>query len=388
MSRVGAVGACVVVMAALAAGRFGCEQLPYARRNNCRVSQTTRASRMLASAAAVPPVAQGTPSIRFARTKVDFGRVGPRSVPDTATFAFENVGTGILHVTGIKKCCGTEVQLDRERLLPGETGAVKVNYSVDGGSGQLHRQLVVSTNDPLRPEIVLTIHGWVEEMLRWEPRHLYLIPDEPNGGSADIVLESLNGEAFSITGFEATDDCISLLFDPNHRATRFVLKPRVDMNSLQALDRPGREISLHLSHSECGHVSIRFDLIPPFVVAPHEIFIVNAQPGRCVTRRLEVRENHGSSPGGLVINRVTMNSGAAVLRGLETIGAVCIVQLDITPPAPEPGRRYRRDELTLGTADGKEFKIKVRILYAWGSSPEQSARWLPGRGPQAAGVGG
>lgn len=108
-------------------------------------------------ASEIPTQAQGTPKIQFTQTVYDFGKTAQVSTA-SGVFKFKNVGDGVLKVEPPKPACGcTVAELKKDTLQPGETA--ELPFTVDFGQvrAQFDKQIAVKSNDPLTPEVALTI---------------------------------------------------------------------------------------------------------------------------------------------------------------------------------------------------------------------------------------
>lgn len=105
-----------------------------------------------------------TPEINF-----DFGRmvVGEKGSHE---FAFSNEGEAPLELTkGATSCKCTISGLEQTVIAPGETANVKLEWKANPGGpgGDFRQTALIMTNDPLRPEVTLTIQG--KSFAMWDP---------------------------------------------------------------------------------------------------------------------------------------------------------------------------------------------------------------------------
>ena len=59
--------------------------------------------------------------------------------------------------------------------------------------------------------------------------------DKDNAGCPKLALRSLDGQPFSIIAIRSPADCITATFDPDVKATEFVLEPKVHTEKLKNL---------------------------------------------------------------------------------------------------------------------------------------------------------
>jgi len=90
-------------------------------------------------------------------------------------FRLKNVGSETVVVDSVGAPCGcTAVLASSQYLAPGEEGGVEVALDTYRLSGEQSKTVVVRSNDPVRPELTLTLHGTVATDVTAAPRRLYL----------------------------------------------------------------------------------------------------------------------------------------------------------------------------------------------------------------------
>jgi hypothetical protein len=104
----------------------------------------------------------------------DFGTV--ESGPLVAhTFRLKNLGPNTIDITSVTPACGcTAVLASTPTLAPGEEGGVEVALDTYKLSGTQAKTVTVRSNDVVRPELVLTVHGTVATDLKAAPSRVYL----------------------------------------------------------------------------------------------------------------------------------------------------------------------------------------------------------------------
>ena len=74
-------------------------------------------------------------------------------------FPFKNKGNDTLLISNVKSSCGCVVGSGpREPIAPGGKNVVKVKYDTKR-VGSINKTVIVTTNDPLNPNIILSIKG-------------------------------------------------------------------------------------------------------------------------------------------------------------------------------------------------------------------------------------
>lgn len=104
----------------------------------------------------------------------DFGTVesGPLV---THTFRLKNLGPNTIDIASVTPACGcTAVLASTPTLAPGEEGGVEVALDTYRLSGTQAKTVTVRSNDIVRPDLVLTVHGTVATDLKAAPSRVYL----------------------------------------------------------------------------------------------------------------------------------------------------------------------------------------------------------------------
>jgi len=318
-----------------------------------------------------------SPRIRVEKAEFDLGEISTNS-KNTARFQLANAGKGTLEILDVVKCCGAVVQLDKQKLEPGETAELMVDYHTGDAPGSFKRELTVHSNDPAHAATTLTILGKVVQRLLWKPLQLRLFLDKPNLGCGELVLTALDGQPFSIQDTLSTGDCIALDCDPNIQATEFVLKPKVDRDKLLALAYAKGTLQLRLTRADYGMLHIPFDLLPNYSVNPAQLILFNAEPGKKEARKIHVLDNYvtEAEQADLQIESAASDHKSVTVTKTEKIKDGLLLYAEIRPPVLDEGERSFSDELRVRVKGGEELTVTVRIFY--------SPKGLSGSGRSAA----
>jgi hypothetical protein len=102
-------------------------------------------------------LAAGAPKIQFAQPVYDFGKTSQVETV-SGTFKFKNIGDAVLKVEPPKPSCGcTVANLNPDTLAPGESGELNFTLSLGHAKTMMEKHIAVLSNDPLTPEVALTI---------------------------------------------------------------------------------------------------------------------------------------------------------------------------------------------------------------------------------------
>ncbi|HUV66089.1 MAG TPA: DUF1573 domain-containing protein [Sedimentisphaerales bacterium] len=320
---------------------------------------TTKDGKKPPKVGTAPKPGEPAPKIAFESMVCDFGEVGPNK-DNTNDIKFTNTGDALLKISKVDRCCGVVTKLDTMEYAPGESGTLQVQWKSGPLPSKFTRQLVVHSNDPVNPDISVTITATVVQRVLGEPSRLKLFLDEENGGCPEITLRSLDDRPFSITGFNSTADCITADFDPSVEATKFVLQPKVDQEKLQK-NLKGR-VNIELTHPEGNSVSILFDVLPQYTVSPPLIIIFDAQPETPTVREIKVLNNYRKD---FEIESLASKSGLVGVKLLEQqkISNGYVLKVEITPPAA--GEKIRFSEtFNLNLKGGAKLSVTCNGYFA------------------------
>jgi hypothetical protein len=139
----------------------------------------------LVLAAAKTPI----PRVAFTAEVREFAEVeSGTAVP--AEFPFRNDGDADLVVAEVRATCEcTEARAEPTTVPPGGAGTIFVTLDTAYRVGDLDKEVVVRTNDPARPEVVLHLKGRTFQPLTFKPGPLFLTDLVPGKKAvADVTL--------------------------------------------------------------------------------------------------------------------------------------------------------------------------------------------------------
>jgi len=111
----------------------------------------------------LPPGQSNGPRIHFEQEVYDYGTIAYGS-DGRCSFTFTNTGDAPLIIHQFQSSCGCLVPYwDREPVAPGASGNVRLLYDTRR-VGPFRKSATLTTNDPERPQIVLSIRGEVLPM--------------------------------------------------------------------------------------------------------------------------------------------------------------------------------------------------------------------------------
>ena len=306
---------------------------------------------------AVPRPDKTSPKITFEKVVYDFGQVGP-STKNYGEFRFTNTGEGLLKIKEVEKCCGVYVKLDKTEYALGESGVLKIEYVSTRSPGIVRRTLYINSNDKATPKVALTVKANIIQKVLWQPKSLKLLLSEENAGCSEIILNSVDNRPFSITAFKSTLDCITADVDPSVEATKFILKPKVDMNKLRKTMRGNVYISV--SHPDCDGAAIGFDVLSRFTIKPPLLIVFYLDSQKSIKRYVWILNNYRED---FEIESTSSKEGFIKVVSQKKIRTSYQLGLEITPPAVKDKKKFM-DEFYINIKDGEKLRIVCQGIYS------------------------
>ncbi len=173
----------------------------------------------------------GIPKIHFDETVYDFGSTSQVTTV-SGIFHFKNTGTGVLHVDPPKPSCGcTAAQVIPDTLPPGAAGQIPFTLNLGFNRGRLVKHIAVHSNDPLTPEVSLTIQVDYTPLYNLDP--LAISPNIAYGMQATNEFSTLtrtDGKPLQILRLETSKPWITATVEPGGGAEATNARIRVLIN--------------------------------------------------------------------------------------------------------------------------------------------------------------
>ncbi len=301
------------------------------------------------------------PEIKFESDKHDFGQVSPKS-DSKCGFKFTNVGGDVLEIKNIRTTCGcTVAKLAKKKYAPGESGENEVRIKAGVGTAPVQKHLYVLSNDEKHPSVALTIQASVAKVVEYEPETISLSLKQENAGCPEIKIRSLDGKKFSVTQFKSSPDGIVADFDPNQKATEFVLKPRVNLKKLE--QNLSGSVRIYLDHPSCSLITIRYSAPAEFSSRPAVVLVFKAEPGKPIIREdVWLKNNYDED---FFIESISSEKGFVKVLTSEKIDKGSYkLKLQIDPPKLRGNAKSFQDNLLVKIKGGKQLKVSCRGFYA------------------------
>jgi hypothetical protein len=99
------------------------------------------------------------PKLVLQQSSFDFGDI-KQGETVSHTFVLSNSGGDLLKISNVKASCGcTAAAPEKNELAPGESTNLLVKFNSTGRQGKQTKTIRIYSNDPLNPEMLLTIAG-------------------------------------------------------------------------------------------------------------------------------------------------------------------------------------------------------------------------------------
>jgi hypothetical protein len=314
------------------------------------------------SMVALPALAGGVadgPRITFEKLTHDFGDISP-GTKNPCEFKFTNTGNALLKIGKIKCSCGcTIATLDKTDYAPGESGILKIVYSASSSPGTTRKSCSIPSNDKKTPTVVLTITAKIARKVEYEPQRLNLLVKGENAGCPEITLTSLDKQPFAIKHFKSTGDSLTADYDTLVKATKFVLRPKIDIEKVQK--GPRGQVEIGLTHPGCKSVRIIFETMAEFKTDPRVVYVRDAEVQKPVIKKFTVLSNYNED---FEIESTSSQKGFVKVLTQKKIVLGYEFELQITPPTSESKRRVFTDVFTVKLKGGQQLPVTCYGIYS------------------------
>ena len=214
------------------------------------------------------------PSIFCEEPTFDFGSRDASETVDH-TFVLKNTGTADLEIRRVQPACGcTTAELEKKIVPPGESSRISAKLSLAGRGGELHKPILIESNDPSTPALQLVMKGVVGADFEITPSTLVLRKVSPEAPStASVIVKSLKNEKFEIIGAKSESGKLIVRWDefPNENAFQLTANFEEQFQPGQY----GDKIIVETNHPTKKQLEVGVIVIvpAPIVVAPMKIVL-------------------------------------------------------------------------------------------------------------------
>jgi hypothetical protein len=159
-----------------------------------------------------------TPKIQFDQTVYDFGKTS-QVERVTGTFTFKNAGDGVLKVNKPTTSCGcTVASLKPDVLQPGEKGELTFTLNMGTARATLQKNITVTSNDPEKPSIVLTVKAEYIPLYEVTPTMVRMDIRKGDSTNTTVQIKRTDGKKLEITKVDATKPWITTKLIPSEKS--------------------------------------------------------------------------------------------------------------------------------------------------------------------------
>ena len=157
------------------------------------------------------PVITPKPALAFEEQVYDFGIAGPEQKIKHA-FKFINTGSEPLKIIKLSPSCGCTAALSSEdEVPPGGSGEIQAILETRKYAGRQEASIVVHSNDPLRPETVLTLKGNIRKGLAVVPQGVsFGNIQKGETAAAQVRILQLSKDPLVLEKIEANDKFLTV----------------------------------------------------------------------------------------------------------------------------------------------------------------------------------
>jgi len=296
------------------------------------------------------------PEIKFEKTEVEFGQVGPGTV-STAELPFENIGEGILEIEEITQCCGIMASTDKEQYEPGESGIFTIEYHDGGVIGDIFREPIIHCNDPNNEQVTFTVTAECVQIVVWEPENIKLYLNEENAACPKLTIKSLDEQPFSIKSIKSTGNCITADYDFLVKQSEYVLDLKVDMEKIQK--NTTGEISISMTHPQGTIATIYFSVIPKYAINPKSLYMYDLKANEPRHEKINILNNYSKE---MIIESTSSQNNHVKMIDYKPVEGGYEMNLEIIPPVPDNETRFD-DIFVINLAGGEELSLICRGYY-------------------------
>ena len=247
----------------------------------------------------------GIPKIQFAETTCDFGSTSQVTTV-SGLFKFKNTGTGILKVEPPKPSCGcTAAQVIPDTLPPGASGIIPFTLNLGFNQGMLVKHIAVRSNDPVTPDVSLTIKVDYTPLYNLDP--IAISPYLAFGGTATNAFATLtrtDGKPLQIIRLESSQPWILAAVEPGSGAEAANARIRVTIKRDGPPHRFNEYVHIYTvgsSNTPSSSLYLYGEVMGEVMLAPEALYwsIANTtnapspRPESLITRHVSIRSASG-----------------------------------------------------------------------------------------------
>jgi len=298
-------------------------------------------------------LADGAPKIQFDSLVYDFGKTSQVATV-TGVFKFKNVGDAILKVEPPKPSCGcTVAAVNPDTLPPGAAGELPFTVNLGLYRSILEKHIAVRSNDPLTPEVTLTIK--VDYTPLYELTPPTLAPNLAFGASNTVEFATLtrtDGKPFRIARLDASQPWITATMEPGAKPDDATARVRIEIKREGQPRRFNEYVHLYTAEQTNTPVSSLY-------LYGHVMGEVSLSPEALYWSITDATKPASESPESLTTRRVTIRSATGQPFELKNPqSTIKGITLEVEPK--EGGKAY---ELVARLADLPASTISGNVSF-------------------------
>jgi hypothetical protein len=322
-----------------------------------KTKTTLLAGALWLGALCVAAQAAGTPKIQFDRTLYDFGKTSQVAAV-TGVFKFKNVGDGVLKLEPPKPSCGcTVAELKPDTLQPGEAGELPFTLHLGQAKAQFEKHIAVKSNDPVTPEVSLTIKADYTPLYDLNPLAVSpLLAFGVNDTTQFTTLTRTDGKPLRILRLDASKPWIKATVEPGAKPDEATARIRIAIQREGTPRRFNEYVQVYAdgqSNAPVSSIYVYGQMLGEVSLSPEALYwSIPVAAGETLER-----------PEALILRRVTIRSAEG--RAMELKNPQSTIKgLKVELVPKEAGKVYelvaRLDELPAGTVNGNvSFETSV-----------------------------
>ncbi|HZR18926.1 MAG TPA: DUF1573 domain-containing protein [Verrucomicrobiae bacterium] len=289
------------------------------------------------------------PKIQVDQMICDFGKTS-QVASVSGVFKLKNIGRALLKIEPPKPSCGcTVAALKPDSLPPGATGELSFTMNLGTYRATLEKHIAVRSNDPLTPEISLTVKADYTPLYDLSP--MMLAPNLAFGVNQTnefITITRTDGKPLPLMRLEGSKPWITATFEPQARTNETTARIRV---AIQRNEPPRRfsefvqVYAVELTNLPVSRIYLYGQIMGEVSLSPEALYwSLNAdpkpptdRPEALNTRRLTIRSADGKE--------LQLKNPQSTIQGLK---------VELVPT--EPGKVYellaRLDQVPASTVSG------------------------------------
>ena len=183
------------------------------QRTLCRISGILFMASISTGFAQAPETEEEQPKAEAVEELFDFGEIY-EGEKIQHVFKIKNAGTGVLKIFSMHASCGCTAAVvsdEDKELAQGEEGEVKVTFHSASKKGRQNRIVTVKTNDPVTPQLKLSLQGFVKQRVVVEPSSIRFGDVERGAAPKEMVvtLEPMDNTPFEIEEISSGSQMLS-----------------------------------------------------------------------------------------------------------------------------------------------------------------------------------